>query len=195
MQTAVIPSTLLLTLLMCVGLFFFIRASVKDRTEEVTWPVDWPEETLRDRLRTYFANRAYRVAAIDADRDAVTFEGFVRPSLGLAAFLSTLAAVGLTCLAAIPMMVVPGLGPLPLALVLLAPVAGWFYWKNAGRIEQVCIRLDDPAESDGAAGAETEGDWTEGDRAGKDDNTRHLTAIAHRDELAAMERALSLRRI
>ncbi|TVP59945.1 MAG: cofactor assembly of complex C subunit B, partial [Nodularia sp. (in: Bacteria)] len=31
MDTAIVPSTLLLTLLLSVGLFFFIRASTKDR--------------------------------------------------------------------------------------------------------------------------------------------------------------------
>jgi hypothetical protein len=35
MNTAVLPSTFVLTLLLAVGLFFFIKASVKDRTEQV----------------------------------------------------------------------------------------------------------------------------------------------------------------
>ncbi|MBD0390148.1 MAG: cofactor assembly of complex C subunit B, partial [Nostoc sp. C3-bin3] len=33
MDTAILPSTFVLTFLLAVGLFFFIRASTKDRTE------------------------------------------------------------------------------------------------------------------------------------------------------------------
>lgn len=39
-----------------IGLFFFIRASVKDRTEQVTLNFQMPEDDLLTRLQTYFEN-------------------------------------------------------------------------------------------------------------------------------------------
>jgi len=57
-------------------------------------------------------------------------------------------------------------------LVLLSPLAGIFYWKKAGRSEQVSLKLE--AES----GSETKS---------------LITVRAHRDELAAMQKALDLK--
>ncbi|NJN23955.1 MAG: cofactor assembly of complex C subunit B [Acaryochloridaceae cyanobacterium RL_2_7] len=42
----VLPSTLLLTLLLMVGLFFFIRASTKDRTELMEWVTEDAGESV-----------------------------------------------------------------------------------------------------------------------------------------------------
>ncbi|MEQ8754914.1 MAG: cofactor assembly of complex C subunit B, partial [Coleofasciculus sp. G1-WW12-02] len=43
MSTPILSSTFLLTLLLAVGLFFFIRASVKDRTQKVQLIAQEPE--------------------------------------------------------------------------------------------------------------------------------------------------------
>ena len=66
MDTAVLPSTFVLTLLLAVGLFFFIKASVKDRIEQVKLASESAQESLLTQLQEYFASRAYRVAAVDA---------------------------------------------------------------------------------------------------------------------------------
>ncbi len=68
MNTAVLPSTFVLTLLLAVGLFFFIKASVKDRTEQVKLSSDSAQESLLTQLQQYFSDRAYRVAAVDANQ-------------------------------------------------------------------------------------------------------------------------------
>lgn len=174
MNTTILSSTFLLTLLLAVGLIFFIRASVKDRTQQVKLIAEQPEESLLSQLQQYFDERAYRVTALDAATNQVTFQGFVRPSWFLAIFLTLLAACGFLCLSLVLSLLYPTLGRIFLALVLLAPAAGVFYWQRAGRTEQVSIKVE--AVPDGEIG------------------TRSLIAVtAHRDELAAMQQALQLK--
>lgn len=175
MDFATLPSTLFLTVLLSIGLFFFIRASVKDRTQSVALASEQPEEVLMPQLRQYFAQRAYQVTSVDKQKNQVTFEGFVRPSRFLAGFLTLLAALGMLCLALVLSMVLPQVGLLSLGLVALAPLAGWFYWQRAGRPEQVSLRLQ--------AG---------GDAASTGRGGSILSVTAHRDELLALQEALSL---
>ncbi|HEY9831615.1 MAG TPA: cofactor assembly of complex C subunit B [Stenomitos sp.] len=174
MNTTILSSTFLLTLLLAVGLFFFIRASVKDRTEQVRLIAQEPEESLLNRLQQYFDQRAYRVAAIDAATHQVTFQGFVRPSWFLAIFLTLLAACGILCLSLVLSLLYPTLTYAFFALVLLAPVAGVFYWKKAGRSEQVCLTVE----------AVTDQNM---------DSQSLLTVIAHRDEVQELKQALKLK--
>ncbi|MBD2041076.1 cofactor assembly of complex C subunit B [Microcoleus sp. FACHB-672] len=174
MNPPILSSTFLLTLLLAVGLFFFIRASVKDRTEEVKLFSEQAEDSLLSELRQYFSQRAYRVAAVDAAQNQVTFEGYVRPSWFLAIFLTLLAAVGILCLALILSVVFPQIGRVFLGLLLLAPASGYFYWQKAGRTEKVSVKVET------AAGVEP--------------GMQSAIAIkAHRDEIAEMQRALPLK--
>lgn len=190
----VLPSTLFLTVLLAIGLFFFIRASTKDRTEELRWFVADPEDDhLRDRLRTYFAHRAYRVIATDPDRNSVTFEGWVRPSLGLAVFLTGLAAVGLLCLGLVVALTLPQLAPWPLGFAAIAPIAGWFYWQKSGRLEQVQLRIETAQQTNPAAPGATEPapDLAKPETESEAESGGELVAIAHRDELAALRSFLN----
>lgn len=168
-----LASTLFLTLLMAIGLFFFIRASVKDRTETETLLSAQSEDALLTQLEQYFTARAYRIVQLDPEQKQVTFRGVVAPSLGLAIFLSVLAAIGLLCLALVLSMVLPQVGPLWWSLVLLAPIAGGFYWQKAGRPEQVQVRVASLATSS-----------TEQQSA--------VTIVAHRDELITLRNTLPL---
>lgn len=171
MNQTVIVSTLLLTILLMIGLFFFIRASVKDRTEEVRLVSDQPEASLLSQLQQYFGQRSYRVAAIDATQNQVTFEGVVRPSVFLAIFLTLLASIGMLCFALVLSMVLPDGSNYWLGLMLLSPLAGVFYWKGANRLEQVSLKVETP--SDVAQSV--------------------ITVRAHRDEVAEMQRLLGLK--
>ncbi len=174
MNTTILSSTFLLTLLLAVGLFFFIRASVKDRTEQVRLIALEPEDSLLTRLQQYFDQRAYQVAAVDAATHQVTFQGFVRPSWFLAIFLTVLAACGILCLSLVLSMLYPTLTVVFVALVLLAPAAGVFYWQNAGRSEQVFLKVE----------------------AVPTQNTQPqslITVTAHRDELISLQQALNLK--
>lgn len=173
MNTAILPSTLLLTLLSSVGLFFFIRASVKERRQEVRLVSEQAQAPLLAQLQQYLQERSYRVARVDTEQSQVTFEGTVRPSVFLAIFLTLLAAVGILCLALVLSMLFPNLGGVFLGLVLLSPAAGVFYWKRARRKEQVSLKLE-------AINSE------------KPQSQSQITVIAHRDELMELRRALKL---
>ena len=174
MDTTILSSTFLLTLLLAIGLFFFIRASVKDRTQQVQLIAKEAEESLLTRLQQYFDQRAYRVAAVDPATNQVTFQGFVRPSWFLAIFLTLLAACGILCLSLVLSLLYPTLTRVFLALVLLAPAAGVFYWKKAGRNEQVFLKVEVLPTQDTV-------------------QQSLITVTAHRDELIELQEALNLK--
>ncbi|MGD2181569.1 cofactor assembly of complex C subunit B [Lusitaniella coriacea] len=170
MNSPILSSTFFLTLLLLVGLFFFIRASVKDRTERIELIPEGEEKSLLDRLQNYFEQRSYRIIAVDPAQQKLTFEGAVRPSGWLAIFLSGLAACGLLCLALVLSFGFPESGKIPLSLLLLSPLAGWFYWRKAGRLEQAILEV------------RGEEDPKQGKRA--------IAVTAHRDELASLQKTL-----
>jgi len=177
MNTATLSSTFLLTLLLGVGLLFFIRAAVKDRIQAVTLGSVQPEESLVSQLRQHFADRAYRVKHVDADTQAVTFEGLVRPSLFLALFLTLLAVVGFLCLALVLAILFPNVAHLFFGLLLLSPIAGIFYWRGAERTETVLLKLEPNATVLGTG------------------MQSMVTVTAHRDELAELRRAIPLQAV
>lgn len=172
MNTFIVPSTLLLTSLLFVGLFFFIRASVKDRTKEVRLVSEQAETSLMVQLQQYFQERSYKVAKIDPEQDSVTFEGIVRPSVFLAIFLTLLAAIGMLCLGLVLSLLLPSFGMIFLSLVLLSPAAGFFYWKKARRKEQVSLKLENTKS---------------------ESLQSRITVTAHRDELLQLQQALRLK--
>ncbi|MGB7441485.1 MAG: cofactor assembly of complex C subunit B [Coleofasciculaceae cyanobacterium] len=174
MNTATLPSIFLITLLLAVGLFFFIRASVKDRTEQVKLLATEPEESLVRRLQEYFDQRAYRVTTVDSSVRQVTFQGYVRPSWFLAIFLTLLAACGIMCLSLVLSLLYPRLTSVFLGLVLLAPAAGVFYWQKAGRTEQVSLKVEElPTQEAGIHSL--------------------VTVTGHRDELTQLRQTLKLK--
>jgi hypothetical protein len=174
MQTPILVSTALLTVLLSVGLFFFIRASTKDRIQVVKLVTEQQEESLLEQLQQYFTQRAYRLAAVNAEQHQITFEGLVRPSVFLAIFLTFLAAIGILCLTLIGSFLFPETARALPVLAIFSPAAGIFYWRKAGRQEQVSLQV----ETLGNGSAVTQS---------------LLTVTAHRDELAELKRTLSLK--
>ena len=170
-----LSSTFLLTLLLFVGLVFFIRASTKDRTQTVQLLSDQEEVCLLEQLQNYFNQRAYRVTAIDPEKNQITLAGFVRPSVFLAIFLSLLAAIGIFCLALVLSFIFQEQTPLLSGLVLFCPLAGVFYWRKSGREETVSVQIEPLPKSTMS-------------------QKSLLTVIAHRDELAHLQRTLSLKK-
>ncbi len=170
-NTPILSSTLLLTMLSIVGLIFFIRASVKERTKQVKLISPEPEDSLLTGLQQYFEQRAYQMTAIDSARKQVTFEGFVRPSWFLAIFLTFLAACGLFCLALVLSFLYPSGTNLFLPLTLLAPAAGFFYWQKAGRRERVCLQVE-------ALDTSSQGKQS------------LITVTGHKDELTQLQQSL-----
>ncbi|ERN43070.1 protein of unknown function (DUF3529) [Rubidibacter lacunae KORDI 51-2] len=163
-------STPFLTLLLAVGLFFFIRASVKDRTTRVRLTSELPETELLLQIQTYFINRSYRVKSIAPGRERIVLEGYVRPSWFLAIFLTLLAACGCICLALVLSFTRPEVRDLFVGMTLLAPLAGTFYWQRAGRVEEVVLDLDASAAPDRLA----------------------IEITAHRDEIIQLRKSLPL---
>jgi hypothetical protein len=171
-MTPVLTSTFILTILLAIGLFFFIRASTKDRIERMVLEASDTEAVLLPRIDRYFTDRAYRIAAVDRETDIVTFEGLVRASSFLAIFLTGLAAGGAMCLALVLSMLFPQVGNWFLLLVLVAPLAGWFYWRGSERIERVKLKV---TANENMPAAPT-----------------LVTISGHRDELAIFQSALQL---
>jgi hypothetical protein len=169
MPQNVLGSTFFLTLLLAIGLFFFIRASVKDRIEEGNYASNLSEEALLPQIDAYFQQRAYRVESVDRDTQSVTFSGFVAPSGFLTVFLSTLAAGGAACLALVLANLLPEVGWWWGLLVGVSPLAGWFYRKNAARVERVVVRLSPQL-----------------------DGTTQAIVVGHRDELEIFQESLQL---
>ena len=157
---------------MMIGLFFFIRASVKDRTKQIQLVPDESEDILLKKLQEYFEARAYQLTSIDAKNKQVTFEGFVQPSLFLAILLSFLAIVGLSCLALILFLLFPSVNYVFWLLVLVAPLAGVFYWQKAGRLEKILLQVTP-----------------------KTDSPNLVTITAHRDELIQLQSNLSVQTV
>jgi hypothetical protein len=106
------------------------------------------------------------------------FEGIVRPSVFLAVFLTLLATIGLLCLALVLAIAFPHLSSIPYGLVLLSPLAGFFYWQRAKRPEQVLLRLE-----------------SDHDELSQSSFQSFITITAHRDELIELERALPLKQV
>ncbi len=163
-----LASTLLLTLLLAVGLVFFLRAASKDRTTVVEIHSPRPALEVLDGLCGWLSQRGWQREGGDADRRLLRFRGQVSSSVTLALLLSLLGAVGAACLGLVLRQLWPVLGWWTLLLALLGPGAGLLYSRRAERAEILELRLiDDPAQSGST-----------------------LRLRAHRDELIAIETEL-----
>lgn len=154
---------------MMIGLFFFIRASVKDRTKQIQLVPSETEDVLLKRLQEYFESRAYQITNVDPENKQITFKGFVQPSVFLAVLLSMLAVVGFSCLALVLFLLFPDANSLVWLVVMLAPLAGVFYWRKAGRWEEILLKVISRADSPNL-----------------------VSITAHRDELIQLEANLSV---
>jgi hypothetical protein len=158
-------STLLLTLLLAIGLIFFLRAASKDRTTVVDVQSPRPALEVLDGLSQWLRQRGWQAEAGDPERRVLRFRGQVGASGTLALLLSLLGTVGAACLGLVLRQLLPVLGWWPLLLALLGPLAGLIYRRRAARQELVELRLISP------------------------DDAPHsqLRLRAHRDELIALE--------
>ncbi|MGF1460918.1 MAG: cofactor assembly of complex C subunit B [Leptolyngbyaceae cyanobacterium] len=177
------PSIFGLTCLLFIGLFFFIRASTKDRTETAQYATPLEAVPLLESLQQYFSNRSYRVIEVNQTSGQIALEGAVGASLFLAVFLGTLAGIGLLCLAFVLAIAMPGLGQWPYSLLLLSPLAAWFYWRGATRTEQVTFKILSPDELS-----------VDSEMPAQSATQTQLQVTAHRDELATLTSQLPLKR-
>lgn len=161
-------STLLLTLLLAIGLVFFLHAASKDRTTVVDVQSPRPALEVLEGLVAWLKQRGWHPTAKDPQRQVLCFSGQVQASLALAVLLSCLASLGSVSLGLVLHQLFPVVGWWILALALLGPLAGRIYWRRAARPESLELRLIDETAGGGST----------------------LRLRAHRDELIAMEKEL-----
>ncbi len=140
MQSSYI-STFTLTILLAIGLAFFLRAASKDRTTVVDISSPLPPLHVLEALSTWLEERGWRGEGGDADKRILKFNGTVSSSPALAFFLSVLCSLGGACLGLVVCQLYPGLSWWPLILASLGPLAGLFYRSRSSREESLEIRL------------------------------------------------------
>lgn len=145
MASVAFVSTGFLTSLLLVGLVFFVRAAVKDRTQTQSIPLQGAVGTTMNQLRLFLQQRGYRLVAGEPGVPQLVWQGRVAPSWPLAVLLSLLVGVSGFCVGLVWASLRPDWGVKPLGLALLAPLAGVFYWRGAGRVEQVVVQFHDNA--------------------------------------------------
>jgi hypothetical protein len=158
-------STLLLTVLLAVGLVFFLRAASKDRTTVVEVRSSKPPLEVLPGIADWLQQRGWTPEDANPERRLLRFRGQVEASPVLAVLLSLLGGVGAGCLGLVIRQLLPPLGWWPLLLVGLGPLAGVIYRRRAARAETVELRLISHDTATGSA----------------------LRLRAHRDELIALE--------
>ena len=167
---AAFPSILLLTILLAIGLIFFLRAASKDRTTIVEVYSPLPELEVLNGLNKWLLDRGWEKNGGDANRQLLSFKGYVEASNSLALFLSVLGGFGGGSLGLVLKQLYPSLGWWPLVLsAVAAPAAGLIYKERASRMELLEFRLLNETLKGGT----------------------HLKIKAHRDEIIAIELELS----
>ena len=163
-----LKSTFLLTILLSIGLFFFLRASSKDRTTtiEISTETD-PIETLNI-ICGWLKLRGWNQVGGNSDQKTLTFTGQVTSSYSLAIFLSVLGGLGSCSLGLVVRQIYPNLSWWPILLGLIGgPISGIIYSKKSRREETFEFRLLDEF-----------------------DKSTKLRLRAHRDELISLEKEL-----
>ena len=162
-------STLLLTILLAIGLFFFLRASSKDRTTVVEISSSQePVKVLND-LYEWLNLRGWKQIGGDFDQRILIFKGQVVSSKFLAIFLGILGGFGSCALGLVIIQIYPALGWWPILLGLIGgPLSGMVYFKKSAREEKFELRLINK----------------------DDDVMTFLRLRAHRDELISLENEL-----
>ena len=166
-------STLLLTILLAIGLFFFLRASSKDRTTVVEISSSQQPVKVLNILYEWLNLRGWKQIGGDFDRKILVFEGQVVSSKYLAIFLGILGAFGSCALGLVIIQIYPALSWWPILLGFIGgPLSGIVYFKKSAREEKFELRLIN--END-------------------EDEMTFMRLRAHRDELISLENELSER--
>tara|TARA_Y100001968_G_scaffold306107_1_gene322627 strand:+ start:351 stop:908 length:558 start_codon:yes stop_codon:yes gene_type:complete len=169
MQSA-FSSTLFLTILLAIGLLFFLRAASKDRTTVVDVQSSLPPLEVLKGVSFWLEERGWKKNGGNVEEKLLLFNGSVSSSIVLAIFLSCLGGLGSACLGLVLIQIYPALSWWPLLLSIIgAPLAGMIYRNKSQRVESLEIKLLSSESS----------------------NTSTLRIKAHRDELIAIQLQLS----
>ncbi len=162
-------STLLLTILLAIGLFFFLRASSKDRTTIVEISSSQQPVQVLNGLCEWLNLRGWKQTGGDFEQRILIFKGQVVSSKFLAIFLGFLGGFGSCALGLVIIQIYPKLGWWPILLGLIGgPLSGIVYFKKSAREEQFELRLINENGNDSTS----------------------MRLRAHRDELISLENEL-----
>ncbi|WP_413683552.1 cofactor assembly of complex C subunit B [Prochlorococcus sp. MIT 1011] len=169
MQNA-FSSTLFLTILLAIGLGFFLRAASKDRTTIVDVKSPLPPLEVLKGISFWLGERGWTKNGGNVEEKLLIFNGNVASSKFLVIFLSCLGGLGSACLGLVLIQLYPSLSWWPLLLAAIgAPLAGIVYRVKSQREESLEVKLLSPDLSDSTI----------------------LRIKAHRDELIAIQLELS----
>ena len=169
MQSA-FSSTLLLTILLAIGLVFFLRAASKDRTTVVDIYSPLPPLEVLNGISFWLEERGWKKNGGNVEEKLLVFNGNVASSTFLSIFLACLGGLGAACLGLVLIQLYPSLSWWPLLLsVIGAPLAGVVYRIKSKREESLELKLVSSEIS----------------------NSSILRIKAHRDELIAIQLELS----
>ena len=163
-----LQSTFLLTILLSIGLFFFLRASTKDRTTTIEISIETEQIYALNIIFNWLKLRGWNQVGGNIDQKTLTFKGQVISSNSLAIFLSVLGGLGSCSLGLVIRQIYPNLDWWPILLGLIGgPISGFIYLKKSKREETFEFRLVDTF-----------------------DKSTKLRLRAHRDELISLEKEL-----
>ena len=172
-MTYYLNSTLLLTILLAIGLFFFLRASSKDRTTIVEITSSQKPLEVLNVMYEWLNLRGWKQTGVDFDKRILMFKGEVVSSKLLAIFLSLLGGFGSCALGLVIIQIYPNLGWWPIFLGLIGgPLSGMIYFNKSAREEKFELRLISN---------------------GDNEEMTSMRLRAHRDELISLENELSNR--
>jgi len=138
-------ATLFLFVLSAPGLFSLVKRSAKAKVTRKTFELDGPsangargQDDIAREVSGFFRRNNYIVAGEPGE--VITFEGNIAPERGTAAYITFCVLVGLLCIGLVCSIALPG-GDAWYALALASPLSGKYYLDNAGRREQVKVKM------------------------------------------------------
>ena len=168
-MTYSLNSTLLLTILLSIGLFFFLRASSKDRTTTIQISSSKQPVEVLTMLCNWLKSRGWKQTGGDVEKQILIFKGQVVSSKTLAVFLGFLGGFGSCALGLVIAQLYPSFGWWPILLTLIGgPLSGILYFQKSQREESFEFRLITLDEN----------------------QKTQLRLRAHRDELISLENEL-----
>ena len=141
-------ATLFLFVLSAPGLYSLVKRSAKSKITRKTFELPGPKaagdaalplDDVAREISMYFKRNNDVVA--DAG-EVITFEGNIAPERGTAAYITFCIAIGLLCVGLVCSIALPG-GNFWYSLVLISPLSGKYYLDNAGRKENVKVKMVD----------------------------------------------------
>ena len=141
MQSA-FSSTLFLTILLAIGLGFFLRAASKDRTTVVDVQSPLPPIEVLNGISFWLEERGWKKKGGNVEEKLLIFNGNVAASTFLTIFLSSLGGVGAACLGLVLIQLYPSLSWWPLLMAAIgAPLSGIIYRVKSNREESLELKL------------------------------------------------------